>query len=109
MAKPERIIQTSNLVAWLAIGAALGWLSTRVGPSGDRIVLIETVVVGIFGSFIGGEFVGAFFREGTAEVVVSAGTVAMAAACSIAALAALALMRRAVGPLRSGKSKARRS
>jgi hypothetical protein len=66
------------------------------------------MVVGIFGSFIGGEFVAAMFRTGTADAALTFGAVAMAIGCSVVALAALALMRRAVGPLRAGRAKPRR-
>jgi uncharacterized membrane protein YeaQ/YmgE (transglycosylase-associated protein family) len=107
-AKPESTIEFSNIAAWVAIGTTLGWLSTRLRRSEDRIVFIETMVVGIFGSFIGGEFVAAMFRTGPAEAALSFGTVALAIACSVAGLAALALMRRAVGPLRPGRPKPRR-
>ena len=106
--KPESIIEPSNIAAWLAIGTILGWLSSRMRSSGDRVMFIETMVVGVFGSFIGGEFVAAMFRTGPAAAALSFGTVALAIGCSAAALAALALMRRAVGPLRPGRAKPRR-
>jgi hypothetical protein len=48
------------------------------------------------------------FRTGPAAAALSFGTVALAIGCSAAALAALALMRRAVGPLRPGRAKPRR-
>jgi uncharacterized membrane protein YeaQ/YmgE (transglycosylase-associated protein family) len=104
---PERIIQSINIAVWLAVGAALGWFATRLKPSADRVVFAETLAVGIFGSFIGGEFVAAMLASSKGAAL-SFAAVALAVGCSVAALFLLGLMRRAVGPLRPGKPKPRR-
>ena len=107
-AATERIIGSSNIAAWLAIGAAVGWLFTCLHASRGHVVFIETIAVGIFGSFVGGEIVAAMFRAGTQVPPLSFGPVALAIGCSVAGVSALSLMRRVVGPLRSGRSRPRR-
>ena len=64
--------------------------------------------MGIFGAFVGGELVASMFRAGITAAPVSFGTVALAIGTSVAALAALSLMRRVVGPLRPSRYKSRR-
>jgi len=104
----ERIIDTINIATWLGIGGAFGFLWAQLDPSKDRVVYIETVAVAIFGAFIGGEFVSALFRADPKVTTISIVAVSLSFACSFAALIILRLMRRAVGPMRSGKSKAHR-
>lgn len=86
----------------------MGWLFTCVQASEGRVAFMETIFVGMFGSFVGGEFVAAMFRAGTQEAPLSFGPVALAIACSVAGVAALSLMRRVVGPLRPSRPKSRR-
>ena len=104
----ERIIESLNIAAWLAIGAALGWIAAQLKPDANRVVFIETMAVGIFGAFIGGEFVAAMLRAKGADTALSISSVALAVGCSVVALFLLGAMRSAVGPMRSGKPKPRR-
>jgi hypothetical protein len=69
-----------------------------------KLVLVEDFAVGIFGAFIGGEFLASMFHAtggGPAAIGVALGLAAGAAGVM---LALLGLLRRAMGPLRSGKS-----
>ena len=77
-----------------------------MGSSG-RIVRIEEVLVGVFGAFIGGDFLLSQFvgptQSGT--VVQSLG---LAVGGAVVLLLLLRTMRGVVGPLKSKKSKVRR-
>ena len=76
--------------------------------SESRIVLIENVLVGIFGAFIGGDFVVSLFNKGVInDKDFSVGSLGFAVTGAIVMLVILKLLRRSVGPLRAGKSKAR--
>ena len=78
-------------------------------PKDDHL-LIENVAVGVFGAFIGGDFVAAMISG--AKVVndkdFRISSLAMAVAGAVVMLVVLRLMRGAVGPMRAGKSKAGR-
>jgi uncharacterized membrane protein YeaQ/YmgE (transglycosylase-associated protein family) len=91
------------------VGAAIGWLSTRLMDAPARTVVIENVMTGMFGAFIGGDFVASKFNAGVvndAQFTVSGLVLAIGGAIVILLL--LKLMRRVVGPMRNGKSKARK-
>ncbi|HVZ45101.1 MAG TPA: hypothetical protein VHA82_14920 [Ramlibacter sp.] len=85
----------------------MSWIATLLKPSADRIVFLETMAVGIFGSFAGGEFISALFRGGVraAPADISMGSLTLAVGTSLVAVLLLWWMRRLVGPLRSGKPK----
>lgn len=105
---PERIIESTHIVAWLAIGTAMGWLASLRAASPNRVMLIESLAVGVFGAFIGGEFLPALMSSTAGGATLSVGAVALSMGCAVAALLGLGLMRRAVGPLRAGKPRTRR-
>lgn len=67
---------------------------------------VEEVLVGIFGAFVGGEFLADVVR-GAALPASQSFTVklALAAASACVMLTVLALLRRAVGPMKAGKSR----
>ncbi|MFC5498041.1 GlsB/YeaQ/YmgE family stress response membrane protein [Caenimonas terrae] len=72
--------------------------------------MIENVLVGMFGAFIGGDFVAAMI---SAKGVVNdkdfrLSSLGMAIAGAVVMLVLLRIMRRAVGPMRGSKSKAGR-
>jgi uncharacterized membrane protein YeaQ/YmgE (transglycosylase-associated protein family) len=108
-----------------ALGAIIGLLAGAVMGSNGKIVRIEDVLVGVFGAFIGGEFLPSMFggaapaAAATATAVpaipgVAAAPVAVAATSLPVALAAgtagavvlllvLRAMRKSVGPLKNSK------
>jgi uncharacterized membrane protein YeaQ/YmgE (transglycosylase-associated protein family) len=116
-----------TLFIWGFVGAVLGLLAGSMAGDGSLTVRIEYVLVGIFGAFIGAEFLASMFTTAAVVPVPAAGAaktfgpaaVAAPAAFSIGGLAlavlgagvmlgALAFMRKAVGPLKSGKRKPER-
>jgi uncharacterized membrane protein YeaQ/YmgE (transglycosylase-associated protein family) len=96
-----------NTVIWIAIGAALGYVFTQMMKPEGRTAMIENVAVGIFGSFVGGEFVGDQIR-GAPSTNFSVTGLALAAAGAVVMLVLLRVMRGAVGPLKQGKAKRER-
>ena len=76
-----------------------------MGTAG-KITLIENVLVGVFGAFIGGDFINSQIvgPTGTGSLMQSLG-LAMAGAAVM--LVILRMMRGAVGPLRNSKSRSR--
>lgn len=74
-----------------------------------RIVLIENMLVGVFGAFIGGDFLVSVFNGGVVnDKVFHMSSLGMAAGGAVVMLVALRLMRGAVGPMKAGKGKVRR-
>lgn len=98
-------METTHVAIWMAIGAAIGWVATRMKPDAGHTVFLENIATAIFGSFIGGEFVAVVMRASPKDTSLTILSVALAVACSVIALVLLQVMRRAVGPLRSGKPK----
>ena len=73
-----------------------------------RITRIEDVLVGVFGAFVGAEFMSAMLHhKGDVEQGFSV-KLGLAFAGAVVALGLLTWMRRSVGPLVSGKKKVRR-
>ena len=98
-----------NPFIWCAVGGLVGWLAATRGTGGGRIVLVEGVLVGVFGAFIGGDFVASQLNGGVVDDKVFKGSsLAMAVAGAVVMLLLLGLMRRVVGPLRAGKPKLRK-
>ena len=71
---------------------------------GTKTELIESILVGVLGSFIGGEFLSVQFTSGK-EAPAFAMALGLAVVTSIAMLVVLGLFRKAVGPLKRGKSR----
>jgi uncharacterized membrane protein YeaQ/YmgE (transglycosylase-associated protein family) len=98
-----------NTFIWCAVGGIMGWVAAMLAEDAGRILMLESVAVGIFGAFIGGDFMVAMVTSGVVDPnVFSVRSLAFAIAGAALMLAMLRLMRRAVGPLRSGKPKPRR-
>jgi len=96
-----------NPFIWCAVGGLVGWLAAMWG-TGGRVLLVESLLVGIFGAFIGGDFVASQLNGGVVDDKVFKGSsLGMAVAGAVVLLLMLGLMRRVVGPLRAGKPKAR--
>jgi uncharacterized membrane protein YeaQ/YmgE (transglycosylase-associated protein family) len=108
-----------TFILWCAVGAGIGWLAGLISNRGTAMTRVEEVLVGIFGAFAGGEFL---YSLMTAPAVAAAPPVlgakvveapfvfsimafAMGVAGAIAMLLLLTVMRKAVGPMRAGKSK----
>jgi uncharacterized membrane protein YeaQ/YmgE (transglycosylase-associated protein family) len=73
-----------------------------------RVALVENLLVGVFGAFIGGDFIAAMLNSGVVdEKVFKVGSLGMAVAGAVVLLLVLRLMRHAVGPQRAGKAKPR--
>lgn len=67
---------------------------------------MENVLVGMFGAFIGGDFVASMLNGGVVnDQDFTLGALGLAVASAVVMLVLLRLMRGAVGPLRSGKKK----
>ena len=85
----------------------MGWLATKVA-GGGRPLLIENVLVGVFGAFIGGDFIVSSLNGGVVnDTDFKIGSLGMAIAGAVVMLLVLRLMRKMVGPMRNGKSKKR--
>jgi len=90
---------------WCAIGAILGWLASLATMRGF-VPTVESVCVGIFGAFLGGEFLPAMLLvPGAGAKGLSGAAIAMAVGGAVVCLILLALMRGAVGPLKAKKSR----
>jgi uncharacterized membrane protein YeaQ/YmgE (transglycosylase-associated protein family) len=93
---------------WCVIGVVMGWLATVVGRQGDFIVRVESVLVGVFGAFVGGEFLASMLLQPAPKGAgLTAGPVLFAVAGALVGLLLLHIMRRAVGPLKAGKKRSR--
>lgn len=75
--------------------------------NGGRTLIIENVLVGVFGAFIGGEFLVAMLTAGPVPEGFRIGSLAVALGTAVVLLFLLKLMRKAVGPLRASKSRTR--
>jgi uncharacterized membrane protein YeaQ/YmgE (transglycosylase-associated protein family) len=87
-----------------AVGAGIGWLAGILMGSVGKIVLIEEMLVGVFGAFIGGDFLLSQLvgPTGTGSLIQSLG---LAAAGAAVMLVLLRVMRRVVGPMKNSKSR----
>lgn len=93
---------------WCVIGVVMGWLATVIGGQASFILRVESVLVGIFGAFLGGEFFSSVLLK---PEVKGAGLtlppVLLSLTCAALALFLLYAMRNAVGPLKAGKKRQR--
>jgi uncharacterized membrane protein YeaQ/YmgE (transglycosylase-associated protein family) len=97
-----------NPYIWCAVGAAVGFAAGLMMNSDGKTLLVENALVGVFGAFIGGDFVVAMLSPGVVnDKVFSIRSLMFAVAGAVVMLVLLRLMRSAVGPLRAGKRKPR--
>ena len=97
-----------NTYIWCAVGALVGWLAGLLMKSEGKTVMIENILVGIFGAFVGGDFVVSLMNGGVVnDKVFKSSSLGMAVAGAVVLVLVVRLMRRMVGPLRAGKSKSR--
>jgi uncharacterized membrane protein YeaQ/YmgE (transglycosylase-associated protein family) len=96
-----------NSVVWCLVGAAIGWLAgLMMGGGRGKVVLVENMLVGVFGAFIGGEFVADMLHMGVPGSF-SAGALGISVVGAIVLLVLLRLMRGAVGPMQASKSRSK--
>lgn len=70
--------------------------------------MIENVLVGMFGAFIGGDFIAAQFNGGVVATTFTLPGLVMAIGGAIVILVLLRIMRKLVGPQRNSKSTSRK-
>lgn len=90
---------------WALVGAALGGLAGAMQADKGNVHRIEAVLVGVFGAFVGGDFLVAMLWAPAAGGFSATG-LAMAVVGAVVMLALLSVMRRAVGPMRPAKKRA---
>ena len=91
------------------VGGLIGWLASLWMAAGDRMVTIENIGVGIFGAFIGGDFIAAMLNGGVInDKDFKISSLAIAVTAAVVMLLMLRLMRRVVGPMKAGKKKVAR-
>ncbi len=96
-----------NPYIWCLVGGAVGWLVSQAA-GGGRALLIENVLVGVFGAFVGGDFIVSSLNGGVVnDTDFKFSSLLMALAGAVVMLLALRLMRKLVGPMRAGKSRKR--
>lgn len=92
------------------MGAGVGWLLGMMmkKPGDGRIVMIENMLVGVFGAFVGGDFIVSMLNKGVVnDKDFHIGSLAMAIGGAVVMIVVLKLMRRIVGPMHVGKAKQR--
>ena len=91
------------------VGALLGGAACLLAGTREKILILESVGVGMFGAFIGGDFLASMLSGGkTNDTVFSMSSLGMAVGGAVAALGLLRLMRRAIGPQHVTKGPRRR-
>ena len=71
-------------------------------------LLVENILAGVFGAFVGGDFIVSSLNGGVVnDTDFKFSSLAMAVAGAVVMLLALKLMRKMVGPMRAGKSRKR--
>jgi uncharacterized membrane protein YeaQ/YmgE (transglycosylase-associated protein family) len=93
-----------TVYVWCAIGAVVGWLFGVVTPVPGKVLRLEEVAVGMFGAVIGAEVLQNVFTSGPAATGITPVGLFAAVVGAVLLLAVLKVMRKAVGPMRSGKS-----
>lgn len=86
------------------MGAFAGWLATRMMNAPARSAQIENILIGMFGAFIGGEFVSAQLSGAAVATGFHMSSLALAVVGAVVLLLLLKLMRKIVGPMQKSKS-----
>jgi uncharacterized membrane protein YeaQ/YmgE (transglycosylase-associated protein family) len=97
-----------NVYIWCAIGAFAGWLLTRMSSDSSKSNTIENILIGMFGAFIGGDFVAVQISGAAVATDFHFSSLLLAIVGALVMLGLLYLMRKAVGPMRNGVSKKKR-
>ena len=53
-----------NILLWIIFGALIGWIAKKVSRHGKNMSLLQSIIVGIVGSAVGG-FIGEMLNLGT--------------------------------------------
>jgi uncharacterized membrane protein YeaQ/YmgE (transglycosylase-associated protein family) len=93
-----------NVYIWCAVGAFAGWLSSRLMQAPARSAQIENVLIGMFGAFIGGEFVSVQVSGPSVATGLHVSSLMLAIAGAAVMLLLLNLMRKLFGPMHKSKS-----
>ena len=84
-----------NLIIWLVVGAAVGWLASLLVRGGGTQGTVFDIVVGLVGAFLGGWFLAPVSGVGPLEVdALSPAWLAVAIAGAAVLLVAAHLLRR---------------
>lgn len=92
-----------NPYLWCAVGAALGLIAASMMPVSGLVIRLESMGVGVFGAFIGGEFLSAMLGGKEPGDPFRMSSLALAVGGAVVMLVLLSMMRKAVGPLRPHK------
>jgi uncharacterized membrane protein YeaQ/YmgE (transglycosylase-associated protein family) len=92
-----------NPFIWCVVGAVCGLLACAVMRARGLANRVENVLVGVFGAFIGGEFVAALLGAGSAAGGFRASALGLSVAGALTMLSLLVLMRKWVGPMQPHK------
>jgi uncharacterized membrane protein YeaQ/YmgE (transglycosylase-associated protein family) len=88
-----------NLIVWLVVGGAVGWLASRLVRGGGGQATAFNVAVGLVGAFLGGWFLAPVSGVGPLEVdALSPAWLGIAVASAAVLLILAHLVRRADGP-----------
>lgn len=89
-----------NTVVWIVVGAVIGFVACKLLVSDSLNATAENILVAVFGAFVGGEFVAAQFNGGVSldSETFRFSSLLIAIGCSVALLALLTLLRRALVP-----------
>lgn len=90
-----------NSIIWCVVGAVIGALAGLAMRTQQKSAVIENVLVGVFGAFVGGDFVVSMLPGGVAnDPVFHLRSLGCAMGGSLLFVLALRLMRSSVGPQR---------
>jgi uncharacterized membrane protein YeaQ/YmgE (transglycosylase-associated protein family) len=92
-----------NPFIWCAVGVLLGLVASKTMPVPGVVGAIETVLVAVFGAFIGGEFVASAFADPALPGGFRASSLGFSMLGGVVMLVLLRVMRKAVGPMRPHK------
>jgi uncharacterized membrane protein YeaQ/YmgE (transglycosylase-associated protein family) len=97
-----------NSYIWCAVGALIGWLSVFLMKRDGRGALIENILVGVFGAFLGGDFLVSVMNKGVVnDKDFHIGSLGLAVAGAVAMVVVLGVMRGKVGQIKVSKNKQR--
>jgi uncharacterized membrane protein YeaQ/YmgE (transglycosylase-associated protein family) len=97
-----------NPYIWCVVGGLIGLLAGSMLGTKVKSARVEEVLVGVFGAFIGGEFIATQVLGPAAGTGFSMAGLSMAVGAAVVMLVLLVLMRRVVGPMKISKSRAGR-
>jgi uncharacterized membrane protein YeaQ/YmgE (transglycosylase-associated protein family) len=95
-----------NPYIWCAVGALVGFLLGEKKADDQKLGVIENILVGVFGAFIGGDLIVSQLNHGLIDdKIFKFGSLLWAIGGAVGAIMLLRLLRRAVGPMRVAKKR----